>query len=195
MQAHWRQWLALSACVLAVLAACFVIAAPQAGGGSPGTPVQLTVNLVSGPMAVPAGQGIRFSWVTSDARQGESQRGYELRVAASPAGLGSARGALWDTGTVTGGTPGATYAGRALRDGTRYWWTVRTLDAQGWPDRLGRRHAAAGGCPPRRRRPAGGRGRGACRGHGRLRLAPGRHRLLTWPSPGRHPGQLSCHRA
>ena len=133
MQAHWRwrRWLAISACVLAVLAACFVIAAPQAGGGSPGTPVQLTVNLVSGPMAVPADQGIRFSWVTSDARQAESQRGYELRVAASPAGLGSARGALWDTGTVTGGTPGAIYAGRALRDGTRYWWTVRTFDAQG----------------------------------------------------------------
>ena len=36
-----------------------------------------------------------------------------------------------DTGTVTGSTPSATYAGQALRDGTRYWWTVRTLDAQG----------------------------------------------------------------
>src|SRR5579871_2693165 len=120
MQAHWRRWLALSACGLAVLAACFVIAAPQAGGGSPGTPVQLTVNLVSGPMAIPAGQGIRFSWVTSDARQGESQRGYELRVAASPAGLIPAtmeHGALWDTGTVTSTAPGATYAGPALRDG------------------------------------------------------------------------------
>jgi Bacterial alpha-L-rhamnosidase 6 hairpin glycosidase domain/Bacterial alpha-L-rhamnosidase C-terminal domain/Bacterial alpha-L-rhamnosidase concanavalin-like domain len=131
MQAHWRQWLAASACVLAALAACSVIAAPRAGGGSPGTPVALAVNLVSGPMTVPADQGIRFSWVTSDARQGESQRGYEVRVAASPAGLILARDALWDTGTATGSTPDATYAGRALRDGTRYWWTVRTLDAQG----------------------------------------------------------------
>ena len=53
MQAHWRRWLAASACVLAVLVACFVIAAPRAGGGSPGTPLQLAVNLVSAPMAVP----------------------------------------------------------------------------------------------------------------------------------------------
>jgi len=131
MQAHWRRWLAASCCVLAVLLACSVIAAPQAGGGSPGKPVQLTVNLVSEPMAVPAGQGIWFRWVTSDARQGESQRGYELRVAAGPAGLGSARDALWDTGTVTSAAPDAAYAGQALSEGTRYWWTVRTIDAQG----------------------------------------------------------------
>src|ERR1700722_12936076 len=131
MHAHWRRWLTASACVLAALLGCSVIAAPRAGGGSPGKPVQLAVNLVSEPMAVPAGQGIRFSWVTSDARRGESQRGYELRMAASPAGLGSARGALWDTGTVTGAAPDASYVGPALRDGTRYWWMVRTIDAQG----------------------------------------------------------------
>ena len=88
MQAHWRRWLAASACVLAVLLAFSVIAAPRAGGGSPSTPVQLTVNLVSEPMAVPADQGIRFSWVTSDARQGESQRDYELRVAHLRQGIG-----------------------------------------------------------------------------------------------------------
>jgi alpha-L-rhamnosidase len=131
MHAHWRRWLAVSACVLAAVLACSVIAAPQAGGGRPDKPVQLAVNLVSEPMTVPAGQGIWFSWVTSDARQGQRQRGYELRVAASPGHLGSARGALWDTGTVTSGAPDATYAGPALRDGTRYWWTVRTFDAQG----------------------------------------------------------------
>jgi alpha-L-rhamnosidase len=130
MQAHWR-WLGTSVCVLAVLFACAVIVAPQAGGGSPGKPSQLAVNLLSDPMAVQAGPGMWFSWVTSDARQGESQRGYELRVAASPKDLGSGRGALWDTGTVTSTAPDATYAGPALSDGTRYWWTVRTIDAQG----------------------------------------------------------------
>jgi len=35
-------------------------------------------------MAVPAGPGIRFSWVTNDARRGQAQRGYELRVASNP---------------------------------------------------------------------------------------------------------------
>jgi hypothetical protein len=131
MQAHWRRWLAACACLVAVLLATSVIIAPQAGGGSPGKPVQLAVNLVSEPMAVPAGQGIWFSWVTSDARQGESQRGYELRVAASGKDLGSARDALWDTGMVTSSAPDAGYDGPALSDGTRYWWMVRSIDAQG----------------------------------------------------------------
>lgn len=75
MRAYWRRWAAAGACVLAVLACCAVIAAPPAGGGGPGAPGQLKVNLVSDPMAVPAGAGIRVSWVTSDARQGEAQGG------------------------------------------------------------------------------------------------------------------------
>ena len=32
---------------------------------------------------------------------------------------------------MTSTAPDATYAGPALSDGTRYWWTVRTIDAQG----------------------------------------------------------------
>jgi hypothetical protein len=130
MRAYWRRWLATGACVLAAAFCGVMIAAPQAGGGSPGKPGQLQVNLVSDPMAVTAGQGIWFSWVTSDARQGETQRGYELRVAASPAALTSGT-AVWDTGTVTSPSPSASYSGPVLSDGTRYWWTVRTLDAQG----------------------------------------------------------------
>jgi alpha-L-rhamnosidase len=130
MRAYWRRWLGTGCCVLTVIFCCVLVAAPGAGGGAPGKPTQLEVNLNSEPMAVPAGQGIWFSWVTSDARQGEAQRGYQLRVAASAAALGSGR-AVWDTGTVTSAGPDATYAGPSLADGTRYWWTVRTLDAQG----------------------------------------------------------------
>jgi len=149
MRAYWRRWVAAGACVLAVLASCAVIAAPPAGGGGPGTPGQLKVNLVSDPMAVPAGAGIRFSWVTSDARQGEAQGGYELRVAASPAALASgpvvsgpvvSSPVVWDSGAVAGAARAAAYAGPALRAGTRYWWTVRTRDAQG---RVSRWAAAA----------------------------------------------------
>ena len=130
MRAHWRRWLATGTGVLAVLFCCVLIAAPPAGGGGPDKPGQLEVNLVSEPMAVPAGQGTWFSWVTNDARQGEAQHGYELRVAAGPAALASGK-AGWDTGTVTSASPGAAYTGSALASGTRYWWTVRTLDAQG----------------------------------------------------------------
>ncbi len=130
MRAHWRRWLAGSLGLLAVLLVGTVIAAPRAGGGAPDKPAQLAVNLGSAPMAVPAGQGIRFSWAARDARRGEAQHGYELRVAASPARLFDGT-AVWDTGTVPSGSPDTAYAGPALAAGTRYWWTVRTFDDQG----------------------------------------------------------------
>jgi hypothetical protein len=130
MRAHWRRWLAGSLGLLAVLLCCTVIAAPRAGGGTPDEPAQLAVNLGSNPMAVPAGQGIWFSWAAHDARQGETQHGYQLRVADSPAHLLGGK-AVWDTGTVASSSPDAAYAGPALAAGTRYWWTVRTFDDQG----------------------------------------------------------------
>jgi Bacterial alpha-L-rhamnosidase 6 hairpin glycosidase domain/Bacterial alpha-L-rhamnosidase C-terminal domain/Bacterial alpha-L-rhamnosidase concanavalin-like domain len=130
MRAHWRRWLAGGLGLLAVLLGVTVIAAPRAGGGAPDKPAQLAVNLGRAPMAVPAGQGIRFSWAARDARRGETQHGYQLRVAASPARLFDGT-AVWDTGTVASGSPDVAYAGPALAAGTRYWWTVRTFDDQG----------------------------------------------------------------
>ncbi|HEY0934090.1 MAG TPA: family 78 glycoside hydrolase catalytic domain, partial [Trebonia sp.] len=120
---------------VALLFAASVIVPSSAGGGTPARPAALEVNLVRQPMAVPAGTGIWFSWVTSDARADASQRGYQLRVAATPAALAPGRGALWDSGPVTSADPDASYTGPALSDGTRYWWTVRTTDAQGRPGR------------------------------------------------------------
>jgi hypothetical protein len=62
-RSRWR-WLVTGGRVLAVLDVPFcgaVIVASQAGGGNPDRPSQLEVNLVSGPMAVPARQEIWFS--------------------------------------------------------------------------------------------------------------------------------------
>jgi alpha-L-rhamnosidase len=134
MRAHWRRWLAAGAGVLAVIAVLFVVAViipSGAGGAGPDQPDQLKVNLVSQPMTVAPGGGVYFSWVTSDARPGQLQQGYELRVASRPDGLDTAAKAVWDSGTVTAASPGASYGGPALFTGTRYWWEVRTFDAQG----------------------------------------------------------------
>jgi alpha-L-rhamnosidase len=136
MRAHRRRWLTGGAGIIAVLAvlfACAVIVPPSAGGGGPDKPDKLQVNLVSEPLTVPAAQGVYFSWASSDSRPGETQHGYELRVAASAEGLDPAGKAVWDTGTVSGAAAGADYAGPALHAGTRYWWSVRTVDAQGRP--------------------------------------------------------------
>jgi hypothetical protein len=176
MRAHWRRWLATGTCVLAVLFCCVMIAPPQAGGGRPDQPGRLEVNLASDPMAIPAGQGIWFSWVTNDARRGETQRGYELRVAASPEALAAGK-AVWDTGTVTRASPGTSYAGPALSDGTRYWWTVRTLDAQGrasqWaaPSQFGTALGAAWDVLPIwARQPVGGKSSGWAFLRGSIRI-------------------------
>jgi Bacterial alpha-L-rhamnosidase 6 hairpin glycosidase domain/Bacterial alpha-L-rhamnosidase C-terminal domain/Bacterial alpha-L-rhamnosidase concanavalin-like domain len=175
MRPHWRRWLATGTGVLAVLLCCFVAAAPQAGGGGPDRPSQLAVNLVSDPMTVPSAAGVRFTWVTSDAQAGERQRGYQLLVAASPAALtsgtsgpsGKSARTVWDSGTVTSSSPDASYAGRPLSDGTRYWWSVRTFDAQGrasqWsvPAQFGTALAATWDVlPVWARAPAGGRSSG-----------------------------------
>jgi alpha-L-rhamnosidase len=134
MRAHWRRWLAAGVSVLAVIVvlfACAVIVPDAAGGAGPDKPGQLEVNLVSQPMAVQASQGLYFSWVARDPRTGETQHGYELRVAASPEDLLTASKTVWDTGTVTSSVPDTDYAGPALSAGTRYWWSVRTVDDQG----------------------------------------------------------------
>ena len=134
MRARWRRWLAAGTAVLTVAVLLFAVSVADpsgAGGAGPGKPGQLKVNLVSAPLTVPAGDGIFFSWVTSDARAGQSQRGYQLRVAAKPGALAAAKAAVWDSGLVTSASPDASYAGPALTAGTRYWWEVRTTDAQG----------------------------------------------------------------
>jgi len=49
-------------------------------------------------MAVPL-TGVRFSWVTQDTRAGESQQGYEIRVASSSSAVTSGT-AKWGPGEV-----------------------------------------------------------------------------------------------
>jgi alpha-L-rhamnosidase len=124
---------------LAVIAAIAVIAGVgttaeiAATGASAATgleaPTQLRVNQITSPMAVP-GSSAWLSWVTQDTRQNESQSAYEVRVAAT-SGAATSGTAVWDSGKVSGAAPWTTYTGPALARTTRYWWTVRTWDAEG----------------------------------------------------------------
>jgi alpha-L-rhamnosidase len=100
-------------------------ASPGAASAGPQAPDQLQVNLMTTPLAVDASSGVRFSWVTRDPRNGESQSAYEIRLEGA--------GVNWDSGRVASNSPWGGYNGPALRDATRYWWTVRTYDGQGHP--------------------------------------------------------------
>ncbi len=154
--------------VLAILAACVgagVIAALMATGSpssaGPLAPAQLQVNEISAPMDVPASSPW-LSWVTLDTRPDESQSAYEIRVTTTPPGTTPAA-AAWDSGKVAGTAPWTAYHGPALKDATRYWWTVRTWDGQGhagpWsrPAQFGTALAASWSASPVWSPPAGGK--------------------------------------
>ncbi|HUN38353.1 MAG TPA: hypothetical protein VMU95_40705, partial [Trebonia sp.] len=114
----------------AMVAAVAVIATvSSASASTPESPTQLQVNLMSAPMAVPT-SGLFLSWVPRDSRAGESQGGYEVRVATTAAGATSGT-ATWDSGHVSSSTPSVSWSGKGLTGYNRYWWTVRTWDAQG----------------------------------------------------------------
>jgi hypothetical protein len=128
----WSRIVALVTACLAVVAGITGVAATLARAQTaPGAPTDLQVNLVTNPMAVPVG-GVHFSWVTQDPRAEESQQGYEIRVASSPS-TATSGSAKWDSGEVRSGNPYGPYNGPGFAAASRYWWTVRTFDAQGNP--------------------------------------------------------------
>jgi hypothetical protein len=118
--------------VVAVVAAGLtigVVVTSASAASTPESPAQLQVDLMNSPMAVPTA-GIFLSWQPRDSRAEESQSGYEIRVATTAAAATSGT-ATWDSGHKSGSTPSATYAGPGLKGYNRYWWSVRTWDAQG----------------------------------------------------------------
>jgi hypothetical protein len=125
--------------VTTVMTTCLVVIAAIGGAAAtvaraqtaPGAPTDLRVNLLTNPMAVPL-TGVHFSWVTRDSRAGESQQGYEIRVASSLSTVTSGT-AKWDSGEVRSSAPNGSYAGPAFAGASRYWWTLRTFDREGNP--------------------------------------------------------------
>jgi alpha-L-rhamnosidase len=106
-----------------------VAVSSASAASAPESPAQLQVDLMTAPMAVPT-SGIWLSWQPRDTRVGESQGGYEVRVATTAAAATSGT-ATWDSGRKSSSTPSSSYAGPGLKAYNRYWWTVRTWDAQG----------------------------------------------------------------
>jgi len=70
-----------------------------------------------------------FSWELGN----DSQSGYEILIATSPALLASGSANVWDSGEVSGATSlSILYSGTAaLQNNTTYYWTVRTWDSSG----------------------------------------------------------------
>lgn len=102
--------------------------APAAG---PGAPLRLRCEDIEDPLGLDISQP-RLSWEVNDSRRGSVQTAYQIRVAASEAGLEADAGTVWDTGKVASDESiQVVYGGAPLQSGRRYWWRVRTWDAHG----------------------------------------------------------------
>ncbi|AWM35133.1 alpha-L-rhamnosidase [Hymenobacter nivis] len=107
--------------------------------GSAGAQVRVQ-HLLCENLADPIGLDVarpRFSWqlLAAKNQRGVRQTAYEVRVAASAAGLAQGGpAAVWNSGKVASDSSvNVTYAGRALEPGRRYHWQVRAWDGGGKP--------------------------------------------------------------
>ena len=127
---------------LAIVGGCGFLAVAfgcsmQGGGvwGTPaaGAPEHLRCEYRSNPLGVDTAAP-RLSWQINDPRRGAVQTAYQILVATDVDALKNDRGTVWDSGKVDSGqSVHVVYGGRALESGRRYYWKVRTWDAEGKP--------------------------------------------------------------
>lgn len=99
--------------------------------GNPAAPSGLLVNGVSNPLAIDR-DATRFTWMSPDARRGETQTAYQILVASKPDQLAAEKADYWDSGKVDSDKSASVeYGGKALPPAARFWWKVRIWDQTG----------------------------------------------------------------
>ena len=74
----------------------------------------------------------RLSWILESSQRGQSQTGYQVLVASTPAGLAEGHGDRWDSGKVASdATAQVVYAGKPLLSRQACFWKVRVWDRDG----------------------------------------------------------------
>lgn len=73
----------------------------------------------------------RLSWMLDDARQGARQTAYQVVISTDSLGVNNEQGDIWDTGKKDSDRILLTYAGKALRPFTKYFWKVNVWDKDG----------------------------------------------------------------
>lgn len=100
---------------------------------SPGAPKNLRCEYLVNPLGVET-QKPRLSWEVNDDRRGAKQTAYQILVASSRGALSKNRGEVWNTGKVVSEQSiQVEYGGKPLESGQRYFWKVRTWDADDQP--------------------------------------------------------------
>ena len=121
--------------LLFILSISFILAGSWqlATAASVEPPSQLTCEYLNNPMGIDE-PAPRFSWQINDARRGAVQSAYQIVVSTDRNKLLKDQGGVWDTGKVQSQRSIlAPYEGKTLQSNTRYFWKVRTWDADGKP--------------------------------------------------------------
>jgi alpha-L-rhamnosidase len=71
----------------------------------------------------------RFTWRIKSETPGFSQKAFQLVVGTTEKEVVAGNGSVWTSGTVNSSVVLAVYKGPALQPFTRYFWSVRVLDA------------------------------------------------------------------
>jgi alpha-L-rhamnosidase len=126
----------LSLMMLTTLGGCAAKGAHSEGDRSKpaAVPTQLRAEYASEPLGIDVAKP-RLAWRLPALDSDGTQSAYQIRFAATPAGLDTAP--LWDSGRIaSAASHQIAYEGPALASRTRYWWQVQTWDgagrASGW---------------------------------------------------------------
>jgi alpha-L-rhamnosidase len=112
-----------------VMAAVGLTATSSTGLAAPSAPARLRCEYRENPLGIDVAVP-RLSWQVQDPSRGAVQAAYQIIVSSDPACV--ADGAVWDSGKVDSDRcVHVEYGGPALESGRRYYWTVRTWDADG----------------------------------------------------------------
>ncbi|MGC9326345.1 MAG: family 78 glycoside hydrolase catalytic domain [Candidatus Hinthialibacter sp.] len=99
----------------------------------PQTPHSLTCEYLINPLGIDESSP-RLSWKINDPRRGAVQSAFQILVSDDPDRLENNQGNIWDAGKVfLDRSIQIPYAGKPLKSGVRYYWKVRSWDADDIP--------------------------------------------------------------
>lgn len=136
LRAGWVVLAALSTIFTLSVVPASAMPVGVAGGALPngGRALQvgsLTANHLVDPLGIDTKQPV-LGWIVTSAEHDVSQTAYQIRIASTPAGLGTGHGMIWDSGRVGSAKSfGISYTGPALQPRTRYYWEARAWDNHG----------------------------------------------------------------
>ncbi len=97
----------------------------------PDAPVQLQCEYIEHPLGIDI-EKPRFSWVVHDPKRGALQSAWQVIVSSKKENLQQNTGDMWDSGKISSSQQlNVVYDGKPLTSSTRYFWKIRTWDADG----------------------------------------------------------------